>query len=193
MLGRSGTSDAVEQHGLLADRGARERALPAPGWRRRFRTAPSTCSRYQRRNFCALTTSDAGTIAPAIRRSRTARLEIARARAQPVEMQRWRPRLVVMTIGRGPRPRRLPGISTSRLTPSASATRATAASASGRRAALEIAAGDGDAQSRRCRARRAAPPARPADRRRRDRRGRGPAWRRRRAPGRASCAPAGPR
>ena len=29
-------------------------------------------SRYQRRNFCALTTSDAGVMAPAIKRSRTA-------------------------------------------------------------------------------------------------------------------------
>ena len=32
----------------------------------------STCARYQRRNFCARSTSGAGTIAPAIRRSRTA-------------------------------------------------------------------------------------------------------------------------
>ena len=32
----------------------------------------STCARYQRRNFCARSTSGAGIIAPAIRRSRTA-------------------------------------------------------------------------------------------------------------------------
>ena len=45
-------------------------------------------SRYQRRNFCAWTTSDAGTIAPAISRSRTAGSKSCAARAQAVEMQR---------------------------------------------------------------------------------------------------------
>jgi hypothetical protein len=48
----------------------------------------STLARYQRRNFCARSTSGAGTMAPAIRRSRTAGIEIVRALAQPVEMQR---------------------------------------------------------------------------------------------------------
>ena len=47
----------------------------------------STCSRYQRRNFCALTTSEDGIMAPAIRRSRTAGSKSLARAAQPIEMQ----------------------------------------------------------------------------------------------------------
>ena len=48
----------------------------------------STCSRYQRRNFCAWSTRGAGIIAPAISRSRTAGSKSFGALAQPIEMQR---------------------------------------------------------------------------------------------------------
>src|SRR5262249_55540946 len=70
------------------------------------RNSSSTLARYQRRNFCARSTSTAGTIAPAMRRSRTAGagrrrheragdeavahggIEILRPLAQAVEMER---------------------------------------------------------------------------------------------------------
>ena len=48
----------------------------------------STCARYQRRNFCARSTNGAGTIAPAISRSRTAGSKSFGALAQAIEMQR---------------------------------------------------------------------------------------------------------
>ena len=78
---------AVEHEGLLPDQ--RRDA----GRRRReddvdLSNSSSTRSRYQRRNFCAWTTSAAGTIAPAISRSRTAGSKSLGAAAQPVEMQR---------------------------------------------------------------------------------------------------------
>ena len=48
----------------------------------------STWARYQRRNFCARSTSGAGIIAPASSRSRTAGSKSFGRRAQPIEMQR---------------------------------------------------------------------------------------------------------
>ena len=48
----------------------------------------ATSSRYQRRNFCAFTTSEAGIMAPAISRSRTAGSKSLGRAAQAVEVQR---------------------------------------------------------------------------------------------------------
>ena len=158
MLGRSGhllRRRAAWSAGRCAAPG---RAWPAPGWHRRSRTARSTCSRYQRRNFCALTTSDPGTIAPEIRRSRMAGSK-SRARVRRRSRCRAAPSAVVMTKAAA-RARAASGISISRVTPSALATARHGGQRLRRGAALEIAAGDGDAQAADAAPRAAAAPAR---------------------------------
>src|SRR5262245_65537857 len=105
----------------------------------------STCSRYQRRNFCALTTCAAGIMAPAIRRSRTAGSK-SRPRAQASEVKR-----AAFAggddIGRGARAFRFRKLDLVRR-----AERGGDAGERGlrlrRRAGAKVAAGDGDAQAR---------------------------------------------
>ena len=129
-------------------------------------------------------------MAPAISRSRTAGSKSPRARAQPVEVQ-GRALGGGDDVGGRARPRRFREFDDARRVQRLGDA-LDGGQRLGRGAALEIAAGDRDAQARRCRAPSAAAPARPAVWRRPDRRDRGPAWRRRRAPGRASSAPAAP-
>ena len=105
MIGAHRHLDAVEHEGLLADARARCRASPAPGWRRRRSNSSSTCSRYQRRNFCALTTQAARDHGAGDQPVAHGGIEVARACAQAVEMQRGA-LARGDDVGRGARPRR---------------------------------------------------------------------------------------
>ena len=131
---------ATEHHRLLAELRAPRQGVAGASITSTSRTAAATSSWNQRRNFCACTTQAAGTMAPAISRSRTAGSKSAARRAQPVEMER-------RAFGRGDEVGGgagacASGNSTLRVAPSASAQRRTAAKRLGLAAAREIAAGD---------------------------------------------------
>jgi hypothetical protein len=64
--------DVAEREHLLADQRRRARRRRRQDGVDLGEQLQHLASRYQRRNFCAFTTSEAGTIAPAISRSRTA-------------------------------------------------------------------------------------------------------------------------